>query len=61
MNFVSSGYSTQSAGVVTLYDNSYKCIETFKDNGGRLAIVVIENDIEKFIVVNVYVPCNPNG
>ena len=33
-------------------------METYKDIGGRLAIVVIENDIEKFIVANVYVPCD---
>ena len=59
MNFYNSCVSTQSAGVLTLYDNSFKCLESYKDNGGRLAIVVIESDIEKFIVVNVYVPCDP--
>jgi exonuclease III len=35
MNYISSCISTQSAGVLTLYDNSYKCLESYKDNGGR--------------------------
>ena len=53
MNLVTSFVSARSAGVITLYDYSYECLQTFKGNDGRLAIVVIENEIEKFIVANV--------
>ena len=59
MNYVSSCVSTQRAGVIILYDNSYECIETYTDNGGRIAIAVVKGEIEKLIVVNVYVPCDP--
>ena len=31
----------------------------YKDNGGRIAITVVKGEIEKLIVVNVYVPCDP--
>ena len=51
--------STQSAGVIILYDNSFECIETYTDNGGRIAIAVVKGEIEKLIVLNVYVPCDP--
>ena len=57
MNYVTSCVSTQSLGVLILFDNSYECLESFKDGAGRMAIAVIENDVEKFIVVNVYYPC----
>ena len=42
-----------------MYDNSYECIETYTDNGGRIAIAVLKGENEKLIVVNVYVPCDP--
>ena len=58
MNYVSNCNSTRSAGVITLYDNSYVCIETYKDNASRLAIVVLAKDNEKLIVANVYAPCD---
>ena len=51
--------STQSAGVIILYGNSFECHESYKDNEGRLAIAVIENDLEKIIVDNIYAPCDP--
>jgi hypothetical protein len=35
MNFTFSGISTRSAGVITLFDNSFECLETFTDNAGR--------------------------
>ena len=31
MNYAANGISTQSAGVIILYDNSYKCIESYSD------------------------------
>ena len=59
MNYVSSWVSTQSAGVIILYDNLYECIETYTDNGSRIAIAVVKGGIEKLIVVSVYVSCYP--
>jgi exonuclease III len=58
MIYVTSCVSTQSAGVIILFDNSYECLESCKDESGRMVLAVIENDIEKFIVVNVYCPCD---
>ena len=58
MNYAACGISTQSAGVIILYDNSYKCLESCLDGIGRLIILVIENDLEKFIICNVYCPCD---
>ena len=52
MNYDSSCVSTQSAGVIVLYDNSYECIETYTDNGGKIAIAVVKGEIEKLIVVS---------
>ena len=60
MKYLVIGISTQSSGVKILYDNSYECLQSFKDNSGRLAIAVLKNDIEKLIEVNVYVPCDTN-
>ena len=59
MNFLSSCVSTQSAGVLILYDNSFVCLESHKDNNGRMAIVVLEKGNEKIIITNLYVPCDP--
>jgi exonuclease III len=59
MKYVSSCTSTQSAGVMTLFNNSYECHETYKDSQGRFALVVLENEIEKLIVANIYAPCDP--
>ena len=32
-----------------MYDNSYECIETYTDNGGRIAIAVVKGEIEKCV------------
>ena len=56
MNFVSSCVSTNRGGVITLYDNSFECVESYTDDEGRVAIVVIENEKLKAVVVNVYCP-----
>ena len=42
--------------MIILYGSEYECIEESKDDGGRFAIVVLESDIVKVIVVNVYCP-----
>ena len=59
MNYVSSCISTQSAGVMILFDETYECLETFRDAGGRMAIAVVKNNLEKLIIVNIYAPCDP--
>ena len=58
MNYVTSCVSTQSAGVQTLYDNSFVCLESHIDNSGRMAIAVLEKGNGKLIIVNLYVPCD---
>ena len=62
MNYDSSCVSTQSAGVIILYDNLYECIETYTENGGRIAIAVVKGEIEKLIValMLVLVECYDN-
>ena len=54
--YLSSCISTNSAGVMILYGNTYECVEESKDDAGRFAIAVLENDIVKLIVANVYCP-----
>ena len=54
--YVSSCISTNSAGVMILYGNTYECIEESKDDAGRFAIAVLESDIVKLVVANVYCP-----
>ena len=39
-----------------MYDNSFECLDSFIDDEGRAAMVVIENDRLKALVVNVYCP-----
>ena len=56
MNFVSSCVSTNRGGVMTLYDNSFECLESYTDDDGRLAMIVIEKELIKTLVVNVYCP-----
>ena len=41
MNYVSSCVSTQSAGVIILYDNSYEYIKTYTDKGVLLALMLV--------------------
>ena len=55
MNYVTSCVSTQSAGVITLFDNSCTCHEGHKDNNGRLVIAVIDNDNEKLNIDILYI------
>ena len=53
---MSSCVSMNSAGVMILFGNSYNRIEKGIDAGGRLAFAVIESDIIKVRVANVYCP-----
>jgi exonuclease III len=54
MNFVSSCASTNRGGVITLYNNSFEYLESHTDNDGRLAMLIIEKELIKVLVVNVY-------
>jgi hypothetical protein len=56
MNFVSGCVSTNIGRVVTLYDDSFECVESENDEEGKVAIVVIEHEKLKAVVVNVYCP-----
>ena len=38
------------------YEDSFKCIEKTTDAGGRFALAVLESDVIKVIVANVYCP-----
>ena len=42
MNYVTNCVSTQSAGVLILFDNLFVCLESHIDNNGRMAIAVLE-------------------
>ena len=55
---VSSCISTNSAGVMILFGASYECIEKSTDAGGRFAVAILESDVIKVIVANVYCPNN---
>ena len=51
-NNVTCCISTQSDGVLILFDNSFGTLESHRDNNGRKAIAVIEKDDEKLIILN---------
>ena len=46
MNYVTRCVSTQSSGVLTIFDNSFSCLESHKDNNGGQAIAFLEKDDE---------------
>jgi exonuclease III len=48
--------SSNSAGLLIMYCDQYKLIDEFSDGKGRLLIVAIKKEEEKFIVVNSYYP-----
>jgi exonuclease III len=54
--YSSNCISTNSAGLLTMYGDQYKLVEEFSDRSGRLLIVAIKKEDEKFIVVNSYYP-----
>jgi hypothetical protein len=56
INFVYSCVITNRRGVNTLYDNSFECVESYTGDEGRVAIVVIENEKLKAVIVNVNWP-----
>jgi hypothetical protein len=44
--------STNREGVITLYHTSFEYVESYTDDEGRLALIVIENEKPKAVVVN---------
>ena len=54
--FVLNGYTTNSAGVITLFNNKYEVRHVEKDREGRKIIAVLEDDDSKFIIANSYFP-----
>ena len=58
MKYASSCVSTNSGGVMILYDNSWELLEYEVDDEGRFCAVVIENEKMKLLVVNLYCPNN---
>jgi exonuclease III len=53
-NFISNCVKTNSAGVIILFSNQYKVVETYKDMNGRNIVAAIQNDEVKLIVSNSY-------
>jgi exonuclease III len=51
-----SYYRSNSAGVLTLYDNNYNTIYETSDDKGRQNYIVISNELVKLLIVNIYVP-----
>jgi exonuclease III len=54
--FSSNCVSTNSAGVIILYNNEYELKEEYVDQEGRQLIIAIKKEDKKFIVVNAYYP-----
>jgi exonuclease III len=54
--FVSNCVSTNSAGVMILYNNEFKLIDEYADKEGRILIVALKSENKKSIVVNTYYP-----
>jgi exonuclease III len=57
-NFVSNGFRTNSAGVIILFHREMKIHDVYRDKNGRTIVAALENDEDKFIVVNSYFPNN---
>jgi hypothetical protein len=55
-NYSSSCYRSNSAGVLTLYDNSFQTLFETKDEKGRQNYLVLQNEFIKLLVVNIYAP-----
>lgn len=56
MKYSTSCVSTNSKGVIILYDDTWVIWEQTWDDEGRCTAIVIEKDFVKLLVVNVYCP-----
>jgi hypothetical protein len=54
--FESNCTSTNSAGVITLYKNSFDLVDCYKDPEGRQLTIVLKDDDRYIIATNVYFP-----
>jgi exonuclease III len=54
--FESNCIKSNSAGVLTFFNNEYETVEVEKDSEGRFLILVLKNQDKKFIVANSYFP-----
>ncbi len=51
-----NGHTSNSAGLITLFNNKYEVQHVESDGIGRRLIVVLEDESSKFIVANSYLP-----
>jgi len=54
--FESNCAKTNSAGVITLYKNSFELLDSYKDVEGRQLTIVLKSEDSHYIVSNVYFP-----
>jgi hypothetical protein len=54
--FESNCVKSNSAGVLTFFNNEYETVEVEKDSKGRFLILVLKNQDKKLIVANSYFP-----
>ena len=54
--FVSNCISSNSAGVLTLYNNNYNVLEQHEDGEGRQMVTVVGQEESKYILTNAYFP-----
>ena len=54
--YIMNGFTTNSAGVITLFNSKYDIKHVEKDKEGRRIIAVLEEDESKFIIANLYFP-----
>jgi len=54
--YIMNGFTTNSAGVITLFNSKYDIKHVEKDKEGRRIIAVLEEDESKFIIANSYFP-----
>jgi exonuclease III len=51
-----SSFTSNSAGVITIFNNEYEKIHSFSDGSGRKLFTLIKVRNEQFLVVNIYSP-----
>jgi exonuclease III len=53
-----SKFKSNSAGIITIFSNDFKVIQSQSDTEGRMLLTLTQNEDEKFLLVNVYCPNN---
>jgi exonuclease III len=54
--YVLNAHTTNSAGVITLFNNKFDLKHVVKDSEGRSIVAVVEDGESKFIISNSYFP-----